>query len=854
MRSKFYLTSAVFFLFSLNCVFGQSFSSSVDQPLPDDGQTYSFTLEVDGLPDLIDLDFGIERVCLNLTHTYNADLQFWITAPDGTLVYLSTDNGGGDDNYTNTCFTENAFLDITEGSSPFTGNYDPEGNLNEFNNGQNPNGTWTLSFYDTYWFADSGFLYEWSLTFSDEVINPESDPFEFESSNLPLVFINTNGQSIPDEPGILAEISIIDNGLDLINYFTDPYTYEGLIDIEIRGQSTQSFPKKSYGFEHKDEFELDMDTTTLGFPADEDWILYSPYSEKSLIQNALSMHLGNQMGRYNSRTRFCEVSLNDQYQGIYLLMERIKRNSSRVDIADLNLNENLGDDLTGGYIFRLDWGGETGWTSSYPIPADPNSYPYYQFVDPNPDVVTIEQQSYLKAYVDSFEIAVNSTNFSFGGKRYDEFVDLESFVDNFIMNELSKNVDAYRLSSYFYKDKNSNDGKIVCGPLWDFNLSFGNADYCDGWHTEGWMYQYCGIYGPSWWPRFAQDTIFTNLLKCRWDYLRSNVLSEDYLHAVIDSMQQQLTVAADRNFLRWPILGIYVWPNATPYANSFDEAIEQITTWIDSRLIWMDENITGNPLCVPIIDNQSENLEDFEAASFEPNCWTLIDNDEDGNNWSGATPVQGFESNHSAYSYSFHIGGQELNPDNYLITPLLQPIEGEHLTFYVSAQTGYTERFQVVLSTAGNGPSDFTVVLWDEIVSGDTWNYRAADLSPWWNQNIYIAFRHFDSGGNLMLRLDQIQYPTWNNPQADCTIGVSEMDLENILIVPNPASDHIRILSQDKSILGFEMFNSLGALIKSRTGNATGNLELQISDCAPGLYHLKVMMADGFVMRQLLVE
>lgn len=813
----------------------QTFSAAPNAPVPDDGNFYSFTIEVSGLPEAIDMNFGLERICMNYYHSWDSDVEMWIIAPDGTQIELSTGNGGDGDGYINTCFTENAFFQITQGGAPFTGNYNPEGDLFAVNNGQNPNGIWTLLFYDNYWFADSGWLYEWSLSFTDEVLNPEEDPFLFTYSNLPLMYIHTAGLGIPDEPGIPAMLQVIDNGEGALNYTDDLYTFDGIVDIELRGQSTLGFPKKSYGFETKDDFGNDLDTNLLGFPKEEDWVLYAPYSEKSLLQNALAMELGRAIGGYHSRTRFCEVFLNDIYEGIYVLMEKIKQENDRVDIAKLDPDENSGDDVTGGYIFRIDWGNDTGWYSQFPVVADPNAYVYFQFVYPRPEVVTPPQQEYLKAYVDSFEFAVNAPDYVYGGKRYDDYIDLPSFVDNFIVNELSKNVDAYRLSSYYHKDKN---GKIKAGPLWDFNLSFGNADYCDGADNNDWNFQVCGTSGPAWWPRMWADTVFRDLLKCRWDVLRQNVLSEASLNARIDSLAAVLnaTGAVDRNFLRWPVLGVYVWPNPWPYATTHEEAIQQLKTWIANRIAWMDANITGEPLCIPYVDNQSVNTEYFESG-FTPNCWTTLDADEDGFSWQGEAPVGGYGSVYSAFSYSFEGDGFAYDPDNYLVLPALLPEEGQHLTWYAARQSGGAqERYQVLLSTTGNAVEDFTVVLWDENLTSTDFVYRAADLSPWWGQQIYLAFRHFDSAGNMMLRIDEIRFPTLLNPAQDCTVGLGEHHVRKFTCWPNPSRDILYINGPLGSSL-ITLLDATGRMVYSQP-YAGGLFSISVDGFEPGVYML----------------
>ena len=136
------------------------------------------------------------------------------------------------------------------------------------------------------------------------------------ADKLPQVFVNTNGQEIPDEPKIIAEMSIENKG---------ELTYEGFIGIEIRGQSSQMFPKKQYGFETRDSENEDLDVSLLGLPEEEDWILHAPYSDKSLIRNALIYDLSRDIGRYSSRLVFVELILNNIYDGLYILMEKLKK-------------------------------------------------------------------------------------------------------------------------------------------------------------------------------------------------------------------------------------------------------------------------------------------------------------------------------------------------------------------------------------------------------------------------------------------------------------------------------------------------------------------------------------------------
>lgn len=444
-------------------------------------------------------------------------------------------------------------------------------------------------------------------------------PLNFTSSNLPIVIIDTQGQEIVNDPKTPATISIISNrrkGHQVpLNTLSDDPVFSWYCGIEIRGESSQSFEKKSYGFEIWDAFGNDMDSTFLGFPSEEDFILYGPYSDKSQMNNVLAMYIGNRMGRYASRTRYVELIVNNDYKGLYVLMERIKRDDNRVNISNLNSDEISGDDLTGGYIVRIDKGIYNGWYSQFGAYNNPENKIYFQYFYPDPAEIHPAQGAYIKAYVDEFEEAVTSPNFTNAqGVNYSEYISLRSFVDTFILNELSKNVDGYRLSTYFNKQKDSQGGKFISGPFWDFNLAFGNGDYCAGDDVTGWEYYQCQGSSPVWWDHMLQDTLFTNALKCRWTALRTNLLSENQLNHVIDSLTGIINEAQVRNFQRWPNLGTYVWPNP-PYfyqnITSHSQIVSALKNWLFARAEWLDANMPG-------MDRYCEIYEEMEYPLDDP--------------------------------------------------------------------------------------------------------------------------------------------------------------------------------------------------------------------------------------------
>lgn len=577
-------------------VFSQTFYGSTGV-IPDDLTQGIFNANVSGLsPGTLNENFGLESVCINVQHNWVADLEIALMAPDSTFILLSSGLGDGGDNYTNTCFNSNSEDPIIKAGAPFTGTFRPLGDLGRVNNGQNGNGTWRLVFLDIWPWSDQGTLLSWSITFSDQ----PSLPQPFESSSLPIVMINTHGQFIPDDPKMMAYMGIIDNGPGSLNHLGDPFNgYDGYIGIERRGSSSQMFPKKSYGFETWDEEGNDIDVSLFGMPEESDWILNAHYTDKSLMRNVLTYHLSNEMGRYAVRTKFVELFLNDQYWGIYAFMEKIKRDKNRVDISKLGSDDTTGTELTGGYILKIDKttgsGGE-GWTSNYQPPVHPQGQ-IINFLYEYPEFDDLQQQQidYIQAYVDTFETAL----YNYGDRddlNYLDYADIGSFADYFILNELSKNVDGYRLSTFFHKDK---EGKINMGPVWDYDIAWHNADYCAALYPEGWAYEFGNVCPddywqvPFWWGKLLTDTIFTKTLRCRWDDLRMTTLSDNYLMNYIDAVADTLDGAQQRNFIQWPILGYWVWPNPYPLAQTYEEEVEALKSWILLRLDWLDENIPG---------------------------------------------------------------------------------------------------------------------------------------------------------------------------------------------------------------------------------------------------------------------
>ena len=416
------------------------------------------------------------------------------------------------------------------------------------------------------------------------------EPIILDGFNLPIILIDTYGVEIPDEPRIPASMGIINNESG-INYIDDPFNdFDGSITIERRGNSSQWQGKTPYRFETVDDEGENSNVELLGMPAENDWVLYAPWQDKTMIRNVLTYQLSNEMGRYASRSRYVELYLNDEYRGIYVLMEKIKRDGNRVDISKLNPDEITGDDVTGGYILKFDWFYTGDNIGGFESEFDNMIYNYHY---PKPSDIVPEQEAYIEEYINEFETIMMGTDYTDDSTGYPSMMNVESFVDFILLQELAKNVDAYRLSTYIYKDKESIDNRLTAGPVWDFNHGFGNCDYGETWEVDNWLLEYNPEGGDQmafWWELLWEDLAFQHKAAVRYTELRQTIFSEEHIYSIIDSIADYLGPAVDRNFARWPLLGNYIWPNYYVF-DTYEEEIDYLKSWTAQRLAWMDSDI-----------------------------------------------------------------------------------------------------------------------------------------------------------------------------------------------------------------------------------------------------------------------
>ncbi len=411
------------------------------------------------------------------------------------------------------------------------------------------------------------------------------------SSNLPIAVIDTFGKGVGQttETQTLTFAGFIDNKSRGRARLTNKPDFMGKAGLNIRGKSSEGFAKKQYHFETLDENNADKDVSILGFPAESDWVLSAPYSDKSLMRNFLTYKWSNDMGQYAVRTRYIELFLNingqgvsmDDYVGVYILMEKIKLGKNRVNITKLEPSDNAEPQITGGYIIKKDKldPGDLTFSTSRGLSLI--------HLEPEKAEITQEQMNWIKGYINEFEAVLYGPNFTDPIDGYAKYIDVDSFINTHILVELTKNIDGFRLSTYMFKDRG---GKLNMGPVWDYNLSLGNADYLDGWIPTGWYYDLISAGDYPWWRRLFEDPKFQLRYADRWFVLRQNMFDTGMLLQDIDDIVELLGEAQVRNFDRWAILGTYVWPNWF-IAQTYQEEIDWMKGWLQERLTWMDTQI-----------------------------------------------------------------------------------------------------------------------------------------------------------------------------------------------------------------------------------------------------------------------
>ena len=444
---------------------------------------------------------------------------------------------------------------------------------------------------------------------------PDNAHVKLDSTNLPIVWIEVGGDSISRFVRTSAHMKIIHNGEGMLNYADtvahkgQHIDYEGYIALRYRGNSSFNVSKKKpYSFRTMEQplekSAKKKKVKILGMGKDNNWALLAPYSDKSMMRDLLAFEISRPWMEYTPQGRFCEVFLDGVYYGVHILCEVVSKGKHRLNLQKPGKN---GDAITGDYLMEVDYDDDVNYVSKFhPVSASGTAFKdrfiHFQYKSPDYDDLDETQINYINGRIDEMEQVLASAGFANPVNGYSKYIDVMSFIDYQIAQELGHNIDAYRKSAKFYKRRDSEDGRFKM-VIWDNDLAYGNCKIRQAWRTDTWAYMnndtlYLNnedFLVPFWWYRLNSDEAYTAQFKARWAQYRQSNLREDRVMAVIDSMANVLTShgAMQRDSEAWPHWGTYVWP-IYYIASDYDDEIAYLKDWIRRRIAWMDSQLGFN--------------------------------------------------------------------------------------------------------------------------------------------------------------------------------------------------------------------------------------------------------------------
>ena len=459
---------------------------------------------------------------------------------------------------------------------------------------------------------------------------PENSNVKIDETNLPIVFIDTRhggekANVIHKDYAIPARMKVIAKDINYGDTLVHPdqtVDYEGWISIRYRGNTSFSASeKKPFAIRTLQTDDVDGEkqkVKIMGMPKDNKWAMLAPYNDRSMIRDVLMMQLARPYFEYVPRMRHCELILDGIYHGVYIMSERPSKGKHRLNLDDPG---DSGDSLTGGYQLEVDrdYDEQYYYRSKY-IMKDSNGRPYrynnstvFQYKHPDYEEMMPdhpEQLKYIQNQIDLMENSLLSDNFANPETGYRRYLDPISFIDQQLSQEISGNIDGYRLSTNIYKQRDSQDPHFKT-TLWDFNLAFGNAKQMGGTLTNYWVYLNTYIPAndykvPFWWSRMMEDPAYVIQLKNRWAEYRHGEYSDNHLMAAIDSLVNVLRKggALERNNTAYTMFGgkdVWPVPNVDT-VNTYEKEIDYLKRWLKERVAWMDEQLDYDPSNIIIPD------------------------------------------------------------------------------------------------------------------------------------------------------------------------------------------------------------------------------------------------------------
>jgi hypothetical protein len=435
------------------------------------------------------------------------------------------------------------------------------------------------------------------------------------TSDLPLLIIDgyTGGKPTDKETYRRAAFMLFEP-VDGVASFANLPSVATRSGHRLRGQSSQSHPKTPYRVELWDNHDEDADHPIAGLPADGDWALINLYADRSLVRNAFVYELGREIGLSAPRQAHVEVYVNHtdpvvtaaHYQGIYNITETIKNQRERLNLEQLSEDDVAPEQLSGGYIMSFEYAAVEGEAipctgddvfsrsapgSFNPIPVTEGfCWADLELRDPEP--ANPEQLAWIGQYIQDFHDTLHSEPLG----AYGDYIDLDSFVDYFLITELTRNMDAYIRSAYFHKER---DQKLVAGPLWDYDLSMGVGGFFENLEIEGWQVANRRIVH-DWFIVLTRDPVFLASVEARWAELRSGPLSDASIDALLDSLTTKLAGAAVREHEKWSVSSVRAQYSVVemPAGDTWEAQVTALRDWVLARAAWLDGE-AGNSFDVP---------------------------------------------------------------------------------------------------------------------------------------------------------------------------------------------------------------------------------------------------------------
>ena len=664
-------------------------------------------------------------------------------------------------------------------------------------------------------------------------------------SNLPIMVILTDIDpdtnlpiDIPDEPKVLATMQLIYRPDGTRNYLTDItndtfLNYNGRIGIELRGSSSQVLEKKPYGFTTlMEDDESNNNVNLLGMPSENDWVLNSLAYDPSMVRDYLSYTLSSNMGNYAPRVKYIEVIVNDDYKGVYILTEKIKRDSDRVNLKKIADFDNTSPEVTGGYIVKADkinGDDEVAWTMPNSGGWETNFLHHY----PKTEDITGQQADYIENIFYDLATQTNPANTSISD-GYPSIIDIPSFVDYMIMAEFASNPDAYQFSTFFHKDR---AGKLRAGPIWDYNLSFGNDLFVFGFDRsfyDIWQFEFENT-GAKFWKDLFQEDSFNCYIAKRWLELTAinQPLNFVTISNLIDEYFNLLAESQERELQRWPPED--GWPTVADQ----EENIIEMKVWIENRIDWMNNNIGSSDNCedvsVPNLVISKIHYNPVDDGEYVSEDLEFI---EITNNSNQSVNLTGYYLRELGISYQFSANASVLsNQKIYLCSNAIAFQNYYGLTpFGVFTRNLSNKSYKIILSDAFGNTID---------------QVEYKDNTPWPEDA--------DGTGSYLqlvdLNSDNSQAVNWITSMQSLSTENIASSQQELIIYPNPTKGPITIKLNNLKTepLEFIIYNSLGQSIEKFKLNSNSS-QINLSHLSNGFYYYSIKNKGEVILRNKFIK